>query len=129
MTDIIRIAREQDVDYADLPFTAKRFASLIKLIDSGKISNSIGKTVFEEMVTSDKEPEVIVKEKGLLQISDEGAIKEVVDRVVAANPQSIADYKAGKDRALGFLVGQCMKELKGKGNPQIINKLVMEYLK
>ena len=128
MTDIIRIARELDVDYSNLPFTAKRFASLIKLIDSGAISNSIGKKVFEDMISENKEPDDIVKEKGLLQISDESAIKEVVDRVVAANPQSIADYKAGKDRALGFLVGQCMKELKGKGNPQIINKLVMEYL-
>ena len=128
MTDIIRIAREQDVDYKDLPFTAQRFASLIKLIDGGTISNSIGKKVFEEMIESNKEPEEIVKEKGLMQISDESAIKEVVDRVVAANPQSIADYKAGKDRALGFLVGQCMKELKGKGNPQIINKLVLEHL-
>ena len=129
MTDIIRIARENDIDYSNLPFTAKRFASLIKLIDSGTISNSIGKKVFETMISEDKDPEVIVKEKGLVQISDEGAIKEVVDRVVAANPQSIEDYKAGKDRALGFLVGQCMKELKGKGNPQIINKLIMEYLK
>jgi len=129
MTDIIRIARENDIDYKDLPFTAKRFASLIKLIDSGTISNSIGKKVFEEMISENKEPEDIVKEKGLMQISDEGAIKEVVDRVVTANPQSIADYKAGKDRALGFLVGQCMKELKGKGNPGIINKLIMEYLK
>ena len=129
MTDIIRIARENDLDYSELPFTAKRFASLIKLIDSGTISNSIGKKVFEEMISENKEPEDIVKEKGLMQISDEGAIKEVVDRVVTANPQSIADYKAGKDRALGFLVGQCMKELKGKGNPGIINKLIMEYLK
>ena len=129
MTDIIRIAREQDIDYSDLPFSAKSFASLIKLIDSGTISNSIGKKVFEEMIETKKEPEEIVKEKGLMQISDESAIKEVVDRVVEANPQSIADYKAGKDRALGFLVGQCMKELKGKGNPQIINKLVLEHLK
>ncbi|MBR3280442.1 MAG: Asp-tRNA(Asn)/Glu-tRNA(Gln) amidotransferase subunit GatB [Clostridia bacterium] len=128
MTDIIRIARENDIDYKDLPFTAKRFASLIKLIDSGTISNSIGKKVFEEMISENKEPDEIVKEKGLMQISDESAIKEVVDRIVAANPQSIADYKAGKDRALGFLVGQCMKELKGKGNPQIINKLVLEHL-
>ncbi len=129
MTDIIRIARENDLEYSNLPFTAKRFASLIKLIDSGTISNSIGKKVFEVMIAEDKEPDVIVKEQGLVQISDESAIKEVVDRVVLANPQSIADYKAGKDRALGFLVGQCMKELKGKGNPQIINKLVMEHLK
>ena len=129
MTDIIRIARENDLEYSDLPFTAKRFAALIKLIDCGTISNSIGKKVFEEMISENKEPEEIVKENGLLQISDEGAIKEVVDRVVSANPQSIVDYKAGKDRALGFLVGQCMKELKGKGNPQLINKFIMEYLK
>ena len=129
MTDIIRIAREMDIDYSDLPFSASNFAKLIKLIDSGTISNSIGKKVFEDMIESGKEPEEIVKEKGLMQISDEGAIKEVVDRIVAANPQSIVDYKAGKDRALGFLVGQCMKELKGKGNPQIINKLVLEHLK
>ncbi len=129
MTDIIRIAREQDIDYSNLPFTANSFAKLIKLIDSGTISNSIAKKVFEEMINTGKEAEEIVKEKGLMQISDESAIKEVVDRVVEANPQSVADYKAGKDRALGFLVGQCMKELKGKGNPQIINKLVLEHLK
>ncbi len=128
MTDIIRIAREQDLDYDKLPFSAKSFASLIVLIDAGTISNSIGKKVFEDMISTGKEAEEIVKEKGLMQISDESAIKEVVDRVIEANPQSIADYKAGKDRALGFLVGQCMKELKGKGNPQIINKLVLEHL-
>ena len=129
MTDIIRIARERDIEYSELPFTPKRFASLIKIVDDGTISNTTAKKVFEEMLDIDKEPIEIVKEKGLMQISDEGAIKEVVDRVALANPQSIADYKAGKDRALGFLVGQCMKELKGKGNPQIINKLLMEHLK
>ena len=75
-----------------------------------------------------KEPDDIVKEKGLMQISDEGAIQEVVNKVLEANPQSIVDYKAGKDRALGFLVGQCMKEMKGKGNPQILNKLILEVL-
>ena len=93
---------------------------------SGK--TTIAKKVFEEMSETGKDPEKIVEEKGLVQISDEGAIKEVVDRIIAANPQSIADYKAGKDRALGFLVGQCMKEMKGKGNPQILNKLILEEL-
>jgi len=129
MTDIIRVARENEFEYSNMPFTASQFADLIKLVDKGTISNSIAKKVFEEMVNTSKDPEDIVKEKGLLQISDESAIKEVVDRVVSNNPQSIVDYKNGKDRALGFLVGQCMKELKGKGNPQIINKLIMEYLK
>ena len=128
MTDIIRIAKENSFEYNELPFTADQFASLIMLIDKGTISGSIAKKVFEEMVETGKEPEKIVEEKGLVQISDEGAIKEVVDRLIAANPGSIADYKAGKDRALGFLVGQCMKEMKGKGNPQILNKLILDEL-
>ncbi len=128
MGDIIRIAREKGVDYNELPFTATQFASLIKLIDKGTISGAIAKKVFEEMVETSENPEKIVEEKGLIQISDEGAIKEVVDKVVATNPQSVEDYKAGKDRALGFLVGQCMKEMKGKGNPQILNKLILEHL-
>lgn len=128
MTDIIRIAREKGIEYNELPFTSEQFAKLITLIDKGTISGSIAKKVFEEMVETGKEPEKIVEEKGLIQISDEGAIKEVVDKIIAANPQSVEDYKNGKDRALGFLVGQCMKEMKGKGNPQILNKLILEYL-
>lgn len=128
MTDIIRIAREKGIEYNELPFTPEQFAKLITLIDKGTISGSIAKKVFEEMVETGKEPEKIVEEKGLVQISDEGAIKEVVDKIIAANPQSVEDYKNGKDRALGFLVGQCMKEMKGKGNPQILNKLILEYL-
>ena len=128
MTDIIRIAREKCIEYNELPFTPKQFAKLITLIDKGTISGSIAKKVFEEMVETGKDAEKIVEEKGLVQISDEGAIKEVVDKIIAANPQSVEDYKNGKDRALGFLVGQCMKEMKGKGNPQILNKLILEYL-
>ncbi len=128
MTDIIRVAREKGIEYNELPFTPEQFAKLITLIDKGTINGSIAKKVFEEMVGTGKEPEKIVEEKGLVQISDEGAIKEVVDKIIAANPQSVEDYKNGKDRALGFLVGQCMKEMKGKGNPQILNKLILEYL-
>ncbi len=128
MTDIIRIAKEKGVEYNELPFTAENLAKLIMLIDKGTISSAIAKKVFEEMTETGANPEKIVEEKGLVQISDEGAIKEVVDKIIAANPQSVADYKAGKDRALGFLVGQCMKEMKGKGNPQILNKFILEYL-
>jgi len=128
MTDIIRVAREGDYEYSNMPFTPVQLAQLIKLIDKGTISSAIAKKVFEEMVTTGQNPEKIVEEKGLIQISDEGAIKEVVEKILNANPQSIADYKAGKDRALGFLVGQCMKEMKGKGNPQILNKLILEEL-
>ena len=128
MTDIIRVVREKGIEYNELPFTPKQFAKLITLIDKGIISGSIAKKVFEEMVETGKDAEKIVEEKGLVQISDERAIKEVVDKIIAANPQSVEDYKNGKDRALGFLVGQCMKEMKGKGNPQILNKLILEYL-
>ncbi len=128
MTDIIRIAKEKGIEYNELPFSAENLSRLIMLIDKGIISSAIAKKVFNEMAESGENPEIIVKEKGLIQISDEGAIKEVVDKIIAANPQSVADYKAGKDRALGFLVGQCMKEMKGKGNPQILNKLILEYL-
>ncbi len=128
MTDIIRVAKELGVEYDELPVSAIQLAHLIALIDKGTISGKIAKDVFAEMVETSNDPEKIVEEKGVLQISDEGAIKEVVDKIIAANPQSIADYKAGKDRALGFLVGQCMKEMKGKGNPQILNKLILEEL-
>lgn len=86
------------------------------------------KKVLEELFENPKNPEEIVKEKGWMQISDEGAIKEIVLKILENNPQSIADYKAGKDRALGFLVGQAMKETKGKANPQMLNKLFLDEL-
>ncbi|MNI86440.1 Aspartyl/glutamyl-tRNA(Asn/Gln) amidotransferase subunit B [compost metagenome] len=80
------------------------------------------------MLETGKEPGQIVEEQGLVQISDEGAIKAIVENVVAANPQSVADFKAGKDKAIGFLVGQVMKESKGKANPGLANKLILEVL-
>ena len=98
------------------------------LIDKGTISSAIGKKVLEELFENPKKPEEIVKEKGWIQISDEGAIKEIVLKILENNPQSIADYKAGKDRALGFLVGQAMKETRGKANPQMLNKLFLDEL-
>ena len=102
---------------------------MVILIDKGTISSSIGKKVVEELFENPREPEDIFKEKGWIQISDECAIKEVVLKIFEANPQSVADFKAGKDRALGFLVGQAMKETKGKANPQMLNKMFAEELK
>lgn len=128
MTDILRILNEKEMEIEDLPFTAKDLANLIKLIDKGTISSSIAKKVFAKMLETGKEPEIIVKEEGLMQISDEGAIKEVVLKILENNPQSIADYKAGKDKALGFLVGQAMKETKGKANPAMLNQMFKEEL-
>jgi len=99
------------------------------LIDKANISNSIGKKVLEELFENPKMPSKIIEEKGWVQISDEGAIKQVVLRVLENNSQSVTDYKAGKDKALGFLVGQAMKETKGKANPQMLNKMFIEELK
>ena len=129
ISDISRILNETEMDPIEIPFDSKQLGKLVILIDKGTISSSIGKKVLEELFENPKDPEEIIKEKGWIQISDEGAIKEVVMKVLEANPQSIADYKAGKDRALGFLVGQAMKETKGKANPKMLNEMFLEELK
>ena len=128
MSDIARLANEKEVEPEEIPFTAEQLAEAIMLIDKGTISNSIGKKVMEELFENPKAPSKIIEEKGWLQISDEGAIKEVVLKVLENNSQSVADYKAGKDKALGFLVGQAMKETRGKANPQMLNKMFLEEL-
>ena len=129
MSDIARIMNEKELEPDKIPFTAEDLAELVVLIDKGTISNSIGKKVLEELFENPKAPSKIIEEKGWVQISDEGAIKEVVLKVLENNPQSVADYKAGKDKALGYLVGQAMKETRGKANPQMLNKMFMEELK
>ncbi|MDO5555448.1 MAG: Asp-tRNA(Asn)/Glu-tRNA(Gln) amidotransferase subunit GatB [Clostridia bacterium] len=128
MTDITRVLNEKELEPSDIPFTAEQLANLIILIDKGTISSSIAKKVLEEMFEQPKDPQKIIEEKGWIQISDEGAIKDVVLKILETNPQSIIDYKAGKDRALGFLVGQAMKQTKGKANPQMLNKMFLEEL-
>ena len=129
MSDIARIMNEKELEPDKIPFTAENLAELVVLIDKGTISNSIGKKVLEELFENPKEPSKIIEEKGWVQISDEGAIREVVLKVLESNSQSVADYKAGKDKALGYLVGQAMKETRGKANPQMLNKMFMEELK
>lgn len=129
ISDISRILNEKEMEAIDIPFTGEQLGKLVILIDKGTISSSIGKKVLTELFEEPKDPEEIIKEKGWIQISDEGAIKEVVMKILEANPQSIADFKAGKDRALGFLVGQAMKETKGKANPKMLNEMFLEELK
>ncbi len=128
MGDFARMLNESETEIQDSKVTPELLAKLIILIDKGTISSKIAKTVFEDMFSSGKDPEEIVKEKGLVQISDEGEILKIVQEVVANNPQSVADYKAGKDRAIGFLVGQIMKQTKGKANPAMVNKMLLEIL-
>ncbi|EJO5347709.1 Asp-tRNA(Asn)/Glu-tRNA(Gln) amidotransferase subunit GatB [Clostridium botulinum] len=126
MGDISRLMNEKNMEVRDLKFNPEQLSELIKLINGGTISNNIGKKVLADMFKSGKNPKDIVEEKGLVQNNDEGVILEVVKKVIDNNPQSIEDFKNGKKRALGFLVGLVMKETKGKANPQIVNKLVNE---
>lgn len=127
MTEVLRRVENIEESF-ELPFEASDLAELLKTIKKGSINNNAGKKVLREMFETGKKPLDIIEEKGLVQISDTSAIEEIVDGVLAENPQSIEDFHAGKDRALGFLVGQVMKASKGKANPQIVNKLIVEKL-
>ena len=129
ISDISRILNETEMEPIQIPFDSKQLGKLIILIDKGTISSSIAKKVLEELFENPRDPEEIIKEKGWIQISDEGAIKEVVLKVLEANPQSVADYKAGKEKAIGFLVGQAMKATKGKANPQMLNEMFKKEIK
>lgn len=128
MGDFAKLLSRDNLEMKAAPVQAAAMADLLKLIAKGTISGKIAKQVFSEMWTSGKTPETIVKEKGLVQISDTGALEELADRILAANPQSVADFKAGKKKAVGFLMGQIMKETKGKANPQIVNGILTKKL-
>ncbi|SDE86245.1 Asp-tRNA(Asn)/Glu-tRNA(Gln) amidotransferase subunit GatB [Sporomusa acidovorans] len=128
MGEVSKHLNAANIPVAECPVTAEKLAGLIGLIAKGTISGKIAKTVFEGMWNSGKDADTIVKEQGLVQISDEGAIIAIVEGVIAANPQSVADFKAGKQKAIGFLVGQVMKQSKGRANPELVNKLLRERL-
>jgi aspartyl-tRNA(Asn)/glutamyl-tRNA(Gln) amidotransferase subunit B len=110
------------------PISAAYLAQLLELIDSGIISGKIAKTVFEEMADSGKPPKAIVEEKGLVQVSDAGAIEEVVSKVLENCTGEVEDYKNGKTKLMGFFVGQVMKATKGKANPGIVNEILKKKL-
>ena len=101
---------------------------LIKLINDKVISGKIAKEIFPEMLKSNNDPNVIVKEKNLVQISDTGEIENVIDRILSGNQKQIEEFLSGKEKVLGFFVGQIMKEMKGKANPQIVNELLKSKL-
>ncbi|OIJ18663.1 aspartyl/glutamyl-tRNA amidotransferase subunit B [Anaerobacillus alkalidiazotrophicus] len=113
----------------DVPLTPEALAKMIALIEKGTISSKIAKDVFKELIENGGDPEAIVKDKGLVQISDEGEIRTMITGILDQNQPSIDDYKAGKEKAIGFLVGQVMKASRGKANPQLVNKLLVEELK
>ncbi|MDD2402140.1 MAG: Asp-tRNA(Asn)/Glu-tRNA(Gln) amidotransferase subunit GatB [Clostridia bacterium] len=128
MGDFMRLLNVESIEVKDSKVTPEKMAALLENQADGKISGKMAKTVFEEMFVTGKTADEIIKEKGLVQISDEGSLGEIVDNIIEANPKSIADYQDGKKKAIGFLVGQIMKETKGQANPGVVNKLLQEKL-
>lgn len=128
MVETMRLLKEQGMDADDIKFSPENLAKLVKLTDDGVINSSVAKEVFEQIFKEDVNPEKYVEEKGLKMDNDEEGLKATLEEIVANNSQSVADYKAGKEKAIGFLVGQAMKATKGKANPGIINKLLKEIL-
>ena len=129
MGDVLRRLNDEELEIDSLKFGAKELADLLLLVKDGKINNNTGKKVLRDMFETGKDPKSIVKEKGLIQISDEGELKGIIEKVLDENEQSIIDYKNGKDRAIGYLMGQIMKATRGKANPQLVNKMLTEMLK
>ncbi len=128
MGDVAKILNEQKLNISDFPISPNNLGKLINLINSNKISNKIAKDVFPIMLEENKNPEVIVKEKNLIQITDTSAIESAIDNVINNNPKQVEEFKSGKEKVIGFLVGQVMKETKGKANPQMVNKILREKL-
>lgn len=128
INELLGALNKQSLNLTASPVTAKQLGGLIDLILNATISGKIAKDVFVEMMNSGKDAEKIVEEKGLRQVTDTGAIEKVIDDVLAAHPENVAEYKAGKDKMFGFFVGQVMKQMAGKGNPAIINDILKKKL-
>lgn len=126
--DVSAYLNSENIAIEQFPITPANLGEMVNLINKGVLSSKLAKKVFVEMLKTGKTPQALVKELGLEQISDEGAIVKIVEETLAENPQSIIDYKAGKDRALGFLVGQIMKKSRGKANPEMVNNLLKERM-
>ena len=128
MGETLRLLKEREMDPEDIRFSAEHLASLISMVDKKEINSSVAKTVFEQIFTYDTDPIKYVEEKGLKMESDTNLLQEVIDHIIEANPQSVTDFRAGKEKALGYLVGQVMRELKGKAEPVMINQLLRDKL-
>ena len=113
---------------ADWPVPAEHLAAMVKMIDEGKISGKIAKSLFTEMLATGAAPQAIVREKGLEQVSDSGSIESAIDQILAAHSKQVSDYRAGNEKIFGFLVGQVMKATQGKANPQLVNAILRKKL-
>ena len=129
MTEVLRMLKEADKEIEACPFPPEHLGALVGLIKKGEISSKIAKTVFEEMWTSGLEPARIVREKGLVQVSDPTRIEAAVRKVIQSSPKQLADFRSGKEKLFGYFVGQVMKETEGKANPALVNELVTAFLK
>lgn len=128
LTEAMRLIKEKEMDAEDMQFSPKNLATLIELVEAGTINGTVAKEIFELIFSEDIEPAAYVEEKGLRQVSDEGALRAAVEQILAENPQSVEDYRNGKEKAMGFLVGQTMKAMKGKANPGMVNSILKELL-
>ena len=128
MVETMRLLKEKEMEPEDIRFSPEHLSRLIALVDGKVINSSVAKEVFQVMFEEDVDPEQYVEEKGLKTVNDEGALRKVVEEVIAANPQSVEDYHNGKEKAIGFLVGQTMKAMKGKADPASVNQMLKELL-
>ena len=128
MVETMRLLKEHEQDPEEIHFSPKHLAELIKLVDAGTINRTVAKTVFEEIFANDVDPEQYVEEKGLKVVNDEGALRTEIQKIIDANPQSVEDYRNGKQKAMGFIVGQTMRAMKGKADPGLVNQIVKELM-
>jgi aspartyl-tRNA(Asn)/glutamyl-tRNA(Gln) amidotransferase subunit B len=129
MGELSRLLNQNNLELQDSLLRPKHLTDMLQMIDKGTISGKMAKVVFEEMFSTGKSPEEIVKEKGMAQISDQDTLQKVIDEAVAANAKVVEDYKNGKEKAFGFLIGQIMKATRGQANPALVNELLKERLK
>ena len=128
MGETLRLLKEKEMDPEDIRFSPEHLASLIALAESRAVNSTVAKEIFERMFEEDVDPEKYVEERGLKMVSDEDALRKAVEEVIAANPKSVQDYRGGKERALGFLIGQTMKAMKGKADPAGVNRMLKDLL-
>jgi len=128
MTDLLRLLKEANMEADENPVRPRQLADILKMVDEGKINVTVGKAVFEDVFKTGEDPAAIVEKKGLVQISDTGELREMIQKIIADNPGPVADYKGGKKKALTFFVGQVMKATKGKANPKVVNEIASEEL-
>ncbi|MCR5255431.1 MAG: Asp-tRNA(Asn)/Glu-tRNA(Gln) amidotransferase subunit GatB [Acetatifactor sp.] len=129
MGEILRLMKETETDPENLVFSPENLAKLILLVEQKVINNNMAKSIFEKMFSEDFDPEKYVEEHGLKTVADDGALRKCIEQVLIDNPKSVEDFKAGKDKAIGFLVGQTMKAMKGKADPSAVNEMLRELMK